>query len=189
MFHQNLRPKQPLPQGVELRPLARHEDARGDLVEVFRRSWGGDVDPVQWNLVRSRPGSLRGVHAHWRHADVLIPAIGPFWLAMKDIRPGSAGFGAVCELDLHGDDACAVTIPPGVAHGFYFQQEAAFLYGVTDYWDAGDELGCAWDDPALGFSWPIKGDPHLSERDRNAGGFAGMARAWSERMLAAAAGG
>ncbi len=170
--------------GVIVRPLDRHVDERGDLVELFRRSWDGVVDPVQWNLVRTKPGTLRGVHVHSRHSDYLIPAIGRFWLALKDIRPASPTHGRVLELDLHGDDACTVTIPPGVAHGFYFPDGGAFIYGVTDYWSLDDELGCAWDDPGLGFRWPLTGPPVVSERDRTAGSLDVMTRAWSEQVLA-----
>ena len=57
-------------------------------------------------------------------------------------------------------------IPPGVAHGFYSPGPTAVLYAVSSYWDQEDELGVAFDDPALGLTWPVaRGDVILSERD------------------------
>jgi dTDP-4-dehydrorhamnose 3,5-epimerase len=172
-----------LPHGVEVLPLQRHADARGDLVELFRATWDIDVQPVQWNLMRNRPGTLRGVHAHWRHEDYLVPVAGPMWLALKDIRHDSPTLGAKCELDLHGDRPVAVRVPPGVAHGFYFASESMFLFGVSSYWDTEDELACAWNDPVLGFGWAPLGDaaPTLSSRDAEAGSLAVMTAEWHRR--------
>jgi dTDP-4-dehydrorhamnose 3,5-epimerase len=45
------------------------------------------------------------------------------------------------------------------------------LYLVTNEYDGADELGFAWDDPAVGVPWPAvdatpDGRPILSERDQ-----------------------
>ncbi len=173
---------QALPDGVEVLPLQDRADTRGVLVEVFRASWEAAVQPVQWNLLRSRPGALRGVHAHWKHADYLVPIEGPMWLALKDIRPDSPTLGVVCELDLHADQFVAVKVPTGVAHGFYFASDALLLYAVTTYWDLTDELACAWNDPELGFGWAaVKDPPLLSQRDTEAGSLAEMTAEWIRR--------
>ena len=171
---------QALPIGVEILPLQDHADARGALVEVFRASWQPHLQPVQWNLLRSRPGTLRGVHAHWKHEDYLVPIEGPFWLVLKDIRPDSPTHGNVCELDLHADQYVAVKVPTGVAHGFYFASDALLLYAVSTYWDTADELACAWNDPELGFRWDpmTNSTPNLSPRDAEAGTLADMTDEW-----------
>jgi dTDP-4-dehydrorhamnose 3,5-epimerase len=46
------------------------------------------------------------------------------------------------------------------------------LYLVTNEYDGADELGFAWDDPAVGVPWPpvsgtSDGRPILSERDQS----------------------
>jgi dTDP-4-dehydrorhamnose 3,5-epimerase len=41
----------------------------------------------------------------------------------------------------------------------------AITYLVDSYYNPADELGVAWDDPAIGADWGIA-DPILSERDR-----------------------
>jgi len=61
-----------------------------------------------------------------------------------------------------------VSIPTGVAHGFYFHEPSVHLYAVSHYWDPADELACHWTDPDLGIPWPAA-EPILSERDAAAG--------------------
>jgi dTDP-4-dehydrorhamnose 3,5-epimerase len=69
--------------------------------------------------------------------------------------------------------ACeTVSIPTGVAHGFLALEPLQLLYLVTNEYDGSDELGFAWDDPAVGVQWPSVGGtpdgrPILSDRDRS----------------------
>ena len=51
-------------------------------------------------------------------------------------------------------------IPRGFAHGFLvLSDEAEFCYKVTDFYQPGDEGGLAWNDPAIGITWPeVLGD-------------------------------
>ncbi len=37
-------------------------------------------------------------------------------------------------------------------------------YKCTEFYDGGDELSVAWNDPAIGIVWPIQ-EPTLSARD------------------------
>jgi dTDP-4-dehydrorhamnose 3,5-epimerase len=153
-----------------LRPLKTHSDDRGEFTEVHRREWPGGVDPVQWNCVRSRAGTLRGVHVHARHADYLTCPVGVCFVGLRDLRRGPTA-GRTAMVELSADRPAALTIPPGVAHGFYFPVDSLHLYGVDRYFDPADELGCHWADPALELDWP--GEPTLlSPRDRDAGSLA-----------------
>ena len=174
-----------LPAGVELTALRPHADSRGIFTELFRDSWGLDVAPTQWNVVRSEPNVLRGVHAHWRHADYLTVVAGRAEIGLHDLREGAPteGVGAVVSLD--ADDPHALIIPPGVAHGFYFPEQALHVYAVSHEWDPADELGCRWDDPALGIEWSCE-EPLLSPRDEELGPLSEL-RAGVRRALAAAA--
>ncbi len=165
-------------EGVVLRPLELHADARGDLTEVFRASWLRDLAPVQWNLCRSRPGTLRGVHVHPTHWDYLLLVSGAMQLGLHDMRPESSTYGLSRRYELRETEPLAVAIPPGVAHGFYFPAAAMHLYAVDHYWNLADELGCAWSDPDHGLAWDVDA-PRLSDRDRTAGSFAEMAAAWA----------
>lgn len=154
---------------VERRPLQTHADPRGALTELFRNEWLPTAAPVQWNAVRSAPGALRGVHLHLGRFDHLIVIDGHMQLGLSDLRAGSHGYGTGQCWDLLGGPRELVSIPPGVAHGFYFPLPTLFVYALTTPWDAvSDELGCRWDDPGLRIPWrPV--DPVLSKRDEDAG--------------------
>lgn len=166
---QRVRDDRTLPiQGVLLRPLLMHADDRGCFTEVFRRHWHCSVDPVQWNVVHSRAKVLRGVHLHPTHADYLITLHGQALVGLADLREDSPTRGAACIVTLEGHNLTAIEIPPGVAHGFYFPCESMHLYAVSHYWDPADELGCRWNDPALGIPWPAI-DPIISPRDQALG--------------------
>ena len=156
-----------LPAGTYLRHLTAHSDDRGEFTEVHRREWPSGVEPVQWNCVRSRAGTLRGVHVHAKHADYLTCPVGQCFVGLRDLRRGPTA-GQTAMVELSADRPAGLTIPPGVAHGFYFPVDSLHLYAVDRYFDPADELGCHWADPALELDWP--GVPMLlSRRDRDAG--------------------
>lgn len=160
---------QPHLQPLSFRPLQARRDERGVLTEVFRNEWlGPHSAPVQWNYVRSEPDALRGVHVHLLHVDYLIVLRGTMILGTCDLRENTPGFLESRLTELRGDELTIVTVPTGIAHGFYFPEATDMLYSVTHYWDpVHDELGCRWDDPELKLDWPVK-SPLLSPRDREA---------------------
>ena len=145
----------PLPQGVCVRSLVGHRDDRGCFTEVFRAEWETGVAPVQWNVVESQAGVLRGVHVHLLHDDYLILVSGRASIGLKDLRPESPTAGLATVVELAGERLQALTIPPGVAHGFYFHEPSRHLYAVSRYFDPADELGCHWNDSELGIRWPV----------------------------------
>jgi dTDP-4-dehydrorhamnose 3,5-epimerase len=161
-------PETVVPTGVEVRTLASHGDERGEFTELFRDEWGTGVAPVQWNVVRSEPDVLRGVHCHPIHADALIVVAGRMLLGLSDLRARAPSVSG-CLVELRGDAMQLVTIPPGVAHGFYFTEPSMHVYAVDRVWDPADELGCRWDDPGLGIEWRPAGEPSISARDAQLG--------------------
>jgi dTDP-4-dehydrorhamnose 3,5-epimerase len=171
-----------LPRGVELRPLVLHRDARGGVVEVFRDEWNAGVRPVQWTVLSSNAGVLRGVHVHPRHDDYVTVLHGRISIGLRDLRLGSPTEGAACLLELDPEAPQALVLPHGVAHGFYFHQPTILLLGVSAYFDMADELGCDWADPALEIDWPVA-SPIVSDRDAGLPPLAalrGRIRAWPE---------
>lgn len=153
-----------LPQGVSLRPLQTHNDERGSLAELFRTSWETGVNAVQWNYVESEEAVLRGVHVHIKHLDYFVLMSGHATIGLRDLRRDSTTEGLSAKIEMHGDALHALTIPAGVAHGFYFHERSTHIYGVSEFWQAQDELGCHWADPALEINWP-NAAPVISARD------------------------
>ena len=150
--------------GVALTPVLPHADDRGVFIEAYRREWPVGFDPVQWGLVRSRAGTLRGVHVHPVHDDYLLAIEGAVRVGLHDLRPDSASYRESMMLEL-GPTTGALVIPCGVAHGLDFPAPAGVLLGVSHTFDPADELGCRFDDPELNLEWSSS-EPILSERDR-----------------------
>lgn len=169
-----------LPPGTVLRDLAEHIDPRGAFIEVFRDSWGLGPHPVQWNLIHSVRGSLRGVHVHPRHTDVLVVTSGTMLLGLHDIRRDSPAFGRGMVLELSGERQQIAEIPPGVAHVFYYPEDATLLNGVSHFWSGDDEVACRWDCRELGFGWSVA-DPLLSAKDAAAGSYEAMVEDFTAR--------
>jgi dTDP-4-dehydrorhamnose 3,5-epimerase-like enzyme len=58
-------------------------------------------------------------------------------------------------------------VPPGFAHGFVVLSETAdFLYKTSNYYAPAHEQCIAWNDPAIGISWPQGLTPQLSAKDQ-----------------------
>jgi dTDP-4-dehydrorhamnose 3,5-epimerase len=177
------RPHSALP-GVRYGAIARHADSRGAFRELWRASTfptltteetgapdGTEPRFVQANLSSSAAGVLRGLHYHRRQLDYWVVGSGRAFVALVDVRPVAEGRGtAVVETrELAADEW--VVIPAGVAHGFLALEPLDMLYLVTNEYDGADELGFAWDDPAVAVPWPAvaatpDGRPILSDRDR-----------------------
>ena len=172
--------------GVRFGAVVRHADSRGSFRELWRASAfatltagetgaapGAEPRFVQANLSTSAEGVLRGLHYHRRQLDYWVVLSGRALVALVDVRPlveRRAASASVETRELGADEW--VIIPAGVAHGFLALQPLELLYLVTNEFDSTDELGFAWDDPAVGVQWPAipgtpDGRPILSDRDRS----------------------
>jgi dTDP-4-dehydrorhamnose 3,5-epimerase len=167
--------------GALLFSLQTHEDERGKLIEIFREAWHGMPSAVQWNCNYSQPGALRGIRGHLRHWDYIVVAAGMVLVGLKDLRPYSTTRNKAILFPLGPANPQALIIPPGVAHGFYFPEAAVVVQGVSEYWDQADELGCRWDDPELGLSWP-EVPTLISEQDASMPSLSVFARQMEEGL-------
>jgi dTDP-4-dehydrorhamnose 3,5-epimerase len=90
-----------------------------------------------------------------------------------DLRRASPTFGQWVGEVLSAENKKQLWIPPGFAHGFLvLSASAEFLYNTTDYWAPEFERCIVWNDPALGITWPVTGEPVLSEKDARGAQFA-----------------
>jgi dTDP-4-dehydrorhamnose 3,5-epimerase len=148
-----------------------HGDARGFFIETYRREWfpqGREM--IQGNRGDRVAGSVVGLHYHLHQADYWYVPYGRCRVVLHDLREGSPTDGATQLIDLGtltdgSHDHRGVFIPPGVAHGFAALTDMTITYLVDSYYNAADELGVAWDDPAIAADWGV-GDPVLSPRDQ-----------------------
>lgn len=147
-----------------------HADERGYFVETYRREWFGlGREMVQGNRGNRDAGCVVGLHYHLHQADYWYVPHGHARVVLHDLRQGSSTDGATLELDLGEVDGgdnnhLGLFIPPGVAHGFASVTDCVITYLVDGYYNPADELGLAWDDPAVGADWLVT-DPVLSTRD------------------------
>ncbi len=161
----------PLPGVLLLEPRVFRDD-RGFFLESFNAArfaeHGLPTEFVQDNHSRSARGVLRGLHYQRRQPQGKLVSVvrGEIWDVAVDIRDGSPTFGRSFAMTLDEDSRQLLWIPPGFAHGFCVLSDGAdVLYKCTTLYDAADDRGIRWDDPALGIEWPIA-DPILSAKDR-----------------------
>jgi dTDP-4-dehydrorhamnose 3,5-epimerase len=144
-----------------------HGDERGRFFETYRRSWfplGREM--VQGNRSDKAAGAVVGLHYHLHQADYWLCPRGTARVVLHDLREGSPTDGATEVFEIGEADCRGVFIPPGVAHGFASLTDLTLTYLVDAYYNPDDELGVAWDDPAIGADWGVS-DPVLSGRDRS----------------------
>lgn len=153
-------------EGVAVVRLRSHADDRGRFVETYRQSWFPGRPPmVQSNRSDSQAGVVRALHYHRKQADYWYPSQGGLFVGLYDLRLSSPSRGRGLGFELAEGEDVGVYIPAGVAHGFAALTDVTLTYLVDRYYDPADELGLAWDDPALGIDWPVV-NAILSERDR-----------------------
>ena len=151
--------------GVVLVDVEPHEDERGAFArlhcpEAFAAA-GHPFAPVQTSLSRNpRAGTLRGLHYQPApHAQVkLVRAVrGRIFDVALDLRPDSPTYRRWASAELSADNARALLIPDGVAHGFLTQEpDTDVLYQISPAFQPGHEAGVRWDDPAFAIAWPAK---------------------------------
>lgn len=151
-------------------------DARGAFLNAFRaqeeafiRSWG-DRGIAQVNLSRSEAvGTVRGLHlqaAPHSEAKLVRCLRGRVWDVAADLRPDSPTYGQWDAVELSPEQANALLIPEGCAHGFQVLDPGSeLLYLHSGAWVPEAETGVRWDDPRLAVTWPLAVS-EISDRDR-----------------------
>ena len=127
-----------LPSGVVVRALARHEDARGSLLELFRDDELPDgFRPTMAYLSVTLPGVARGPHEHREQTDGFAFTDGEYELRLWENR---AGFPAASATLRVGEaNPVFVLVPPGVVHGYRnVGDRPAFVVNAPDRLYAGE---------------------------------------------------
>jgi dTDP-4-dehydrorhamnose 3,5-epimerase len=106
--------------GVVVRPLARFQDARGWLVELYREDQlEPPRHPVMAYASQTLPGVARGPHEHRDQTDYFaFFGPGDFKVYLWDARPGQPTFGHKLTLIAGQANPQVVIVPPGVVHAY-----------------------------------------------------------------------
>ncbi len=160
-----------LPGVVLIEPKVFGDD-RGFFLESWNRRVFAennlDVAFVQDNHSRSAKGVLRGLHYQrvTPQGKLVRVTAGAVFDVAVDIRRSSPHFGRWVGYELSDTNKRMLYVPPGFAHGFMVVSETAdFLYKCTALYDAANDCGVRWDDPAIGIDWPLSEHPQLSAKD------------------------
>lgn len=153
-----------------------HHDDRGAFFETFNAvdfiEAGLPSEWMQSNVSYSHKGILRGMHLQKNkpQGKLIRCLAGMVWDCWVDLRPDSPTKGKWESLSLGGEDAEAVYLPPGLAHGFFVNTSFALVhYMCTTLYDKESDGGVRHDDPEIGIEWPFANDftPLVSPRDAN----------------------
>lgn len=138
-----------------------HGDNRGYFMETYSlrdmQEAGITIDFVQDNQSMSVKGVLRGLHFQKKFPQTKLVRViqGSVFDVAVDLRPGSATYGKWYGVELTAENKKQFLIPRGFAHGFLVLSDTAeFCYKCDDFYHANDEGGLAWNDPAIGITWP-----------------------------------
>jgi dTDP-4-dehydrorhamnose 3,5-epimerase len=123
--------------GVIVRPLNRHTDARGWLVELFRDDdlpYG--FDPTMGYISSTHAGIARGPHEHVEQSDGFVFLSRTFEITLWENRQGYA---RVKQVLMAGEqNPVFLVVPPGVVHAYRnVGGEDAFVLNFPDRLYAG----------------------------------------------------
>jgi dTDP-4-dehydrorhamnose 3,5-epimerase len=153
---------------IEPRSDDRGSFARLQCPDEFAAA-GHPFAPAQTSLSRNpRAGTLRGMHYQPApHAEAkLVRAVrGRIFDVAVDLRPDSPTWRKWFGIELSAENARALFIPEGVAHGFLtLEPDTEVLYQISPKFEAGHEAGVRWNDPAFAIVWP-HAPALISDRD------------------------
>jgi dTDP-4-dehydrorhamnose 3,5-epimerase len=107
----------PLLDGMRIRPLPTHADARGSVTELYDPRWGWHDDPLCFAYTFSiRPGIVKGWNLHEHHEDRYAIVQGEIEVVLFDPRPESKTCGHIVRLLLSERKRMLVNIPRYVWH-------------------------------------------------------------------------
>lgn len=160
--------------GAVVVELERHHDGRG----FFARAWdpdeleGAGLNPqlAQVSISRStRTGTLRGMHFQrppHEEAKLVRCIRGAIFDVVLDLRPTSATYLAWHGVRLDEENARALYVPEGCAHGFQtLVEDSDVLYLISHPYAPAASAGVRWDDPAFGIEWPESPERTIGARD------------------------
>jgi dTDP-4-dehydrorhamnose 3,5-epimerase len=150
-----------------------YEDDRGFFKETYSTAKYqalGLLDTfVQDSVSVSSKNVIRGLHGDPEMSKLVTVLRGKIWDVIVDLRKGSPTYLKWEGFELSDDNHVQLYIPKGFAHGFIaLTDNVVFSYKHGALHDAQREFAYRWNDPTFGITWPLVGEPLISEKDRAA---------------------
>lgn len=150
--------------GVVMLEMPIFRDDRGQFQETYNErrflELGLPIDWKQDNLSFSRRNVVRGLHYQLVRPQAKLVRVlsGSVFDVAVDLRRHSPTFGKHVCAELSAENARAIYIPAGFAHGFAVLSDGAcFSYKVTDFYEPSGDRTLLWNDPELAIEWPVAG--------------------------------
>jgi len=147
-------------EGVKIKPLTRHADERGYLMEILRTD-----DPLfeqfaQFYVSLNYPGVIRAWHCHKLQTDLFACVKGMIKVVIYDGREGSPTHGQINEFFIGDQNPVVVRIPKGVLHGYKtIGVEPSLLLNFPDQLynpKEPDEYRLPYDTDLIPYDWEIQ---------------------------------
>ncbi|MBQ9273920.1 MAG: dTDP-4-dehydrorhamnose 3,5-epimerase [Succinivibrio sp.] len=151
-------------QGAVLIEPLRHEDSRGQVAELYRRSefeaQGLCCDFAQATCSVSRLGTLRGLHlqrAPYAQIKLLRCVKGAVLDVIADVRKDSPTYLSHEKVLLSAENHLELYVPAGVAHGFVALEDNSEVAYLTSG-EYVPEAACSirFDDIRLNIDWELE---------------------------------
>lgn len=165
--------------GVSIIESEWQRDERGGFMRSFceRELAAGGIafQTVQTSLSHNRlRGTLRGMHYQDMRAPEpkIVRCIrGAVYDVALDMRPASPCFGKWEAVELSAQNARALFIDAGIAHGYItLSDDTELLYHMAGLFEPDLARVVRWNDPAFAIQWPMP-PAVISPRDANAPDF------------------
>lgn len=160
-------------------------DDRGFFFESYNAEKFADmgIDTVflQDNHSFSQKGVLRGLHFQlppFPMMKLVRCTRGKLWDVAVDVRKDSPSYLQWFGIELSAENKKMLYVPEGCVHGFYALEDCELLYKVSHTFKKELDGAVAWNDPAFGITWPLVGEPILSEKDQSAPSYKSLTLPW-----------
>ncbi|MDB9943937.1 dTDP-4-dehydrorhamnose 3,5-epimerase family protein [Octadecabacter sp.] len=154
--------------GCKYGHLNTYVDARGEFTKLLQLSEIEKIYPgfrvAESYITKSQPGVLRGMHLQLPpddHEKIVICLEGHVLDVVLELR-NDGDYGNYDSVSLSSNSQNFISIPKGVAHGFYAYEFSTLLYLVSTEHAPENDTGVNWN--SFGYTWPTE-NPILSERD------------------------
>ena len=154
--------------GLKIILSKNHRDSRGFFKEDFKKKFFKGKKFVFGCTSRSQKNVIRGLHLQTKFSQGKYVSVlkGKIFDVALDLRRNSKTFGKHFKIILSDNNAKALFIPAGFAHGLLgLKKENIIYYHCTNYRSVKYEVGILWNDKDLKIKWPIK-NPIISKKDK-----------------------